>query len=64
MYALGSFVFLRTVQPGEMVEADFELTPKLEGEKTLSAKFGSRELDDVDGFVTVNVNPSNEIPLL
>lgn len=57
-----NFFAHRTVQPGETVEADFELIPKVEGEKTISAKFSSRELEDVDGFVTLNVNPSNEIP--
>lgn len=52
---------IRTIDPGETVEADFELTPQVEGEKTLSAKFSSKELEDVDGFVTILVNPSNEI---
>jgi len=51
------------VEPGEIVETDFEMKPKLEGEMTLSAKFISRELEDVDWFVTICENPSNEIPL-
>ena len=44
-----------------MAEGHFELTPRVSGEKTISAKFTSKELEDVDGFITVTVNPSNEI---
>jgi hypothetical protein len=40
---------------------DFELTPKVVGEKTISAKFNSKELEDVDGFVTIVINSGNEV---
>lgn len=57
------FLYYRSIKPGEIANSDFELLPHLDGDKTLSAKFYSSELNDVDGFVTVTVNPSNEIPL-
>lgn len=41
---------------GEEARATFELTPETYGEITLSAKFDSRELKDVDGFRTVRVS--------
>jgi transglutaminase 1 len=54
-------ILYRTVEPDDIAEGHFELTPRVSGEKTISAKFTSKELEDVDGFVTVTVNPSNEI---
>lgn len=51
----------RSIEPGETAEGSFTLTPRHEGEKTLTAKFTSRELEDVDGFVTLHVNLSNEL---
>lgn len=63
MYGMYERFFLlnRNVLPGESAQADFELTPRVEGEKTLSARFTSTELEDVDGYQTILVNPSNEI---
>ncbi|XP_035710698.1 annulin isoform X2 [Folsomia candida] len=49
------------VEPGESATADFQLVAQLDGEKTISAKFNSRELDDVDGFVKITIGLSNEI---
>ncbi|CAG7674586.1 unnamed protein product [Allacma fusca] len=43
-----------TIKPGELASGKFELKPKLAGEKTITAKFNSRELQDVDGFVIGN----------
>lgn len=54
-------MFNRKVEPGESATADFQLVAQLDGEKTISAKFNSRELDDVDGFVKITIGLSNEI---
>jgi len=55
-------MYCSDIEPGETGSVEFELTPTVEGEKTISAKFTSKELEDVDGFVTIDVNMSNEIP--
>ena len=43
---------------GEEARAIFDVTPDSSGEKTIAAKFESRELKDVDGFKTIRVSPS------
>lgn len=45
------------IQPGERATCSFSMTPKLEGRSTIVAKFYSKELDDVDGFVNFMVKP-------
>lgn len=47
---------LRTVQPGEEARVKFSITPRTSGDKTISAKFISKELGpDVDGYRSVRV---------
>ncbi|KAK0180122.1 hypothetical protein PV327_005795 [Microctonus hyperodae] len=45
------------VQPGALATCNFSMTPKLTGRATIVAKFYSKELDDVDGFVNFMVKP-------
>ncbi|XP_022901420.2 annulin [Onthophagus taurus] len=42
--------------------AQFKFTPKEIGMHTIGAKFTSKELNDVDGFVNFNVLPKEEAP--
>ena len=42
---------------GEEARAIFDLVPDSSGEKTIAAKFESRELKDVDGVKTIRVSP-------
>ena len=54
-----------SVPPGEEARVVFSIVPKHPGEKTISAKFFSRELgDDVDGFrnIIVGTNNNSVIP--
>ncbi|GAB6029803.1 hypothetical protein CHUAL_005515 [Chamberlinius hualienensis] len=46
---------LNNVNAGEDCSASCKLTPKMSGEKTIVAKFTSKELRDVDGFKTIHV---------
>lgn len=46
------------VQPGALATCSFSMTPKLTGRATIVAKFYSKELDDVDGFVNFMVKPA------
>ncbi|XP_043667444.1 annulin isoform X1 [Vespula pensylvanica] len=41
-------------------ECSFSMTPKQEGRATIAAKFYSKELEDVDGFVNFMVKPTKE----
>ncbi|KAL4712854.1 hypothetical protein ACJJTC_011924 [Scirpophaga incertulas] len=43
------------VAPGAIASADFELTPPWAGRHQISAKFNSKELKDVDGFLSFKV---------
>ncbi|XP_057325796.1 annulin-like isoform X1 [Microplitis mediator] len=43
------------VPPGEKVSCKFSMIPKFSGRSTIVAKFYSKELDDVDGFVNFMV---------
>ncbi|XP_037297754.1 annulin isoform X2 [Manduca sexta] len=43
------------VQPGEFATATFKLTPPWAGRHQISAKFQSKEMRDVDGFLSFNV---------
>ncbi|KAF4519866.1 hypothetical protein B566_EDAN005204 [Ephemera danica] len=45
--------------PQAVGSADFVFTPHFSGKKTLSAKFSSRELDDVDGFLEFMIKPAS-----
>ncbi|XP_050670061.1 annulin isoform X2 [Leptidea sinapis] len=40
------------VQPGEFATAEFKLTPPWAGKHQISAKFTSKEMHDVDGFLS------------
>jgi transglutaminase 1 len=42
---------------GETIEQKFTFTPPFAGRATLMAKFTSKELDDVDGFLAFEVEP-------
>jgi transglutaminase 1 len=45
---------------GETAEHTFMFTPPYSGRATLVAKFTSKELDDVDGFLAFEVHPRDE----
>lgn len=46
-----------TVAPGELAVADFKLIPPWAGRHQISAKFTSKEMKDVDGFLSFMVAP-------
>jgi len=48
-------ITLATVGPNQEVKARVTMTSVRAGEKTIAAKFSSKELSDVDGFYTLNV---------
>lgn len=45
----------RPVEPGEVAQASAKLTASKSGEKTISAKFYSKEMNDVDGYLVIQV---------
>lgn len=49
-----------TVESGLKANAGFKFTPPKSGRNTIVAKFTSKELDDVDGFLNFMVEPSKE----
>lgn len=48
------------VPPGEMAKAEFKFTPPRTGRHTIAAKFVSKEIDDVDGYLVIMVEPNKE----
>ncbi|XP_047544749.1 annulin-like isoform X1 [Vanessa atalanta] len=54
------------VAPGALASVQFKLTPPWAGRHQISAKFSSKELHDVDGFLSLMVSPpdTNGIPLI
>ncbi|XP_041780647.1 annulin isoform X3 [Anopheles merus] len=48
------------IAPGEKVSNTFTMTPPYSGRLTLAAKFTSKELDDVDGFLAFLAHPRPE----
>ncbi|KAL1124024.1 hypothetical protein AAG570_001794 [Ranatra chinensis] len=50
----------RPVEPKAEAKVSFKLTPKLPGRSTIAAKFISKELDDVDGFINFMVREKGE----
>lgn len=44
-----------TVQTGAYAQCSFSMVPRHEGRGTIAAKFYSKELEDVDGFVNFMV---------
>ncbi|XP_028170220.1 annulin-like isoform X2 [Ostrinia furnacalis] len=44
-----------TIAPGAIASAQFKLTPPWAGRHQISAKFNSKEMHDVDGFLTFKV---------
>lgn len=51
---------LEAVRTGAYAECSFSMVPRYEGRATIAAKFYSKELEDVDGFVNFMVKPSND----
>ncbi|XP_033324173.2 transglutaminase isoform X1 [Megalopta genalis] len=52
---------LKLAEPVEVdaeAECSFSMVPKFEGRATIAAKFYSRELEDVDGFINFMVKPA------
>ncbi|CAN8024179.1 unnamed protein product [Ixodes persulcatus] len=45
----------RKVPPNSEIRVTFQLTPMSPGVKSIAARFSSRELSDVDGFLEINV---------
>lgn len=43
------------VAPGKEVRAEVKMTAAKAGQKTVSAKFYSKELNDVDGYLNLDV---------
>ncbi|KOX78769.1 Annulin [Melipona quadrifasciata] len=55
---------LKLSEPVEVdayAECSFSMTPKYEGRATIAAKFYSKELEDVDGFINFMVKPTNAV---
>ncbi|XP_069698765.1 annulin-like isoform X1 [Periplaneta americana] len=50
----------QNVAPGSEATAAFKMTPKFSGRSTIAAKFVSKELEDVDGFLNFMVEPKKE----
>lgn len=42
-------------------ECSFSMVPKFEGRATIAAKFYSKELEDVDGFINFMVKPAKAV---
>ncbi|XP_067007547.1 annulin [Anabrus simplex] len=51
----------QTVPVGGEATATFKLTSRFDGRSTIAAKFVSKELDDVDGFLNFMVQPKKEV---
>lgn len=49
------------IAPGGVASAEFKLTPPWAGRHQISAKFISKELKDVDGFLSFKVDPPLDI---
>ncbi|KAG7311372.1 hypothetical protein JYU34_002411 [Plutella xylostella] len=49
------------VAPGTVASAQFQLTPPWAGRHQISAKFSSKEMKDVDGFLSFIVAPQVEV---
>ncbi|XP_076166822.1 transglutaminase isoform X2 [Ptiloglossa arizonensis] len=47
-----------TVEVNALAECIFSMVPKREGRATIAAKFYSKELEDVDGFINFMVKPA------
>lgn len=55
------FINLKEAVPvGGEAACDFTITPTIKGEKSISIIFDSRQLEDVDGMLTVQVSPALE----
>ena len=55
---------LKLSEPVEVdayAECSFFMIPKYEGRAAIVVKFYSKELEDVDGFVTFMVKPTNAV---
>ncbi|KAK9306073.1 hypothetical protein QLX08_003130 [Tetragonisca angustula] len=55
---------LKLSEPVEVdayAECSFSMVPKHEGRATIAAKFYSKELEDVDGFINFMVKPTNAV---
>lgn len=56
VYFLQFNIFLfQNIAPGALATAEFRLTPPWAGRHQISAKFNSKELKDVDGFLSFKV---------
>jgi len=51
----------RSIPSGGEATVSFKLTPKFSGRSTIAAKFVSKELDDVDGFLALMIEPKKEV---
>lgn len=47
-----------SVPPGGHAKAEFKFTPPHSGRHTIAAKFVSKQMDDVDGYITITVQES------
>ncbi|XP_071448143.1 annulin-like isoform X2 [Hetaerina americana] len=45
------------IPPGGDASASFNITPTFHGQKTIAAKFTSKELEDVDGYLVIKIAP-------
>lgn len=49
-----------SIPPGEKAIGEFTFTPPKSGRFTIAAKFVCKQLDDVDGYLVVDVEPAKE----
>ncbi|KAJ9598048.1 hypothetical protein L9F63_026847 [Diploptera punctata] len=49
-----------SIQPEAEGSATFKMVPKFPGRSTIAAKFVSKELEDVDGFLNLMIAPKKE----
>lgn len=53
-------ILFQNVAPGDYATATIKLTPPWSGRHTILAKFTSKEMNDVDGFLAFLVQPKKE----
>lgn len=49
-----------SIPVGGVVKCGFSIIPSIKGERTINVIFDSKQLEDVDGMLTVNVAPAQE----
>ncbi|XP_076271354.1 annulin-like [Rhynchophorus ferrugineus] len=51
---------VKNIPPGDKARSEFKFTPTRIGEFAIGAKFSCKQMDDVDGYLMINVEPKKE----